>query len=248
MAAEATQTEIFEKLAEVLSQQAVPERIEVFDNSHISGTSALGAMIVATPSGFQKNSYRKYNMPAEDAGDDYAMMRNMLTRRFQSLAKAAGNDAEGSGQRPDLLLIDGGLGQLNAARQVMADMGVSDIPVVAIAKGVDRNAGRERFFLPDREPFTLEHNDPILYFLQRIRDEAHRFAITSHRAKRSKNMVINPLDEVPGIGARRKKALLLHFGSAKAVAQAGVADLQKVAGISKAVAERIYAFFHDTDS
>src|SRR5690606_29107944 len=148
----------------------------------------------------------------------------------------------------DLLLIDGGLGQLNAAAQIMADMGLSDIAVVASAKGPDRNAGRETYYIPGREPFQLPHNDPVLYFLQRLRDEAHRFAITSHRAKRSRAISANPLDEVAGIGARRKKALLLHFGSAKAVAEAGVADLQKVDGISRAVAERIYAFFHDTDS
>ncbi len=244
-AAEATQADIFERLAELLNLEETPERIEVFDNSHISGTSAIGAMIVATPEGFAKNSYRKYNMDGDVAGDDYAMMREMLTRRFQSLAKNAGDGKEdSSGQRPDLLLIDGGQGQLTAAVSVMADMGVSDIPVVAIAKGPDRNAGRERFFVPNREPFTLPPDDPILYFLQRVRDEAHRFAITSHRSRRGRKISANPIDEIPGIGAKRKKALLLHFGSAKAVADAGVTDLQKVHGISREVAEKIYAFFH----
>lgn len=250
MATAASQEEIFEKLAEVFGLEAAPERVEVFDNSHISGSHALGAMIVATPEGFQKNSYRKFNMPEGkengiEPGDDYAMMREMLSRRFQSLLK---NESEKSyGQWPDLMLIDGGKGQLNAALQAMADLGISDVPVAAIAKGPDRNAGREKFFMPDRAPFGLEPGDPVLYFLQRIRDEAHRFAITSHRARRTRAISANPLDDVPGIGAKRKKALLLHFGSAKAVAEAGVADLQKVAGISKAAAERIYGFFHAED-
>lgn len=244
----ASQSALFERMAEVFGLDAVPERVEIFDNSHISGTSALGAMVVATPAGFQKNGYRRYNMSVETAGDDFAMMREMLTRRFQSLAKQAETgDEHSSASRPDLLIIDGGIGQLNAARAVMADMGVSDIPVVAIAKGPDRNAGRERFFLPDREPFDLPVNDPVLYLLQRLRDEAHRFAITSHRAKRARGLAANPLDEVPGIGASRKKALLLHFGSAKEVAKAGVSDLQKVDGISRSVAEKIYAFFQGDD-
>jgi excinuclease ABC subunit C len=245
-AAEASQAEVFEKLAELFGLESAPERIEVYDNSHISGTNALGAMIVAGPEGFIKNAYRKFNVKGQiEAGDDYAMMREMLMRRFKALLKDEG--AESGVRRPDLMLIDGGLGQLNAALKVMEELGLSDLPVAAIAKGPDRNAGRERFFLPGREPFFLEHNDPLLYFLQRIRDEAHRFAITSHRARRSKNLVQNPLDEVPGIGSRRKKALLWHFGSAKAVAQAGIADLEQVDGISKAVAEKIYNFFHDVE-
>ena len=170
----------------------------------------------------------------------------MLTRRFQSLLKA---EEEGTtAVWPDLLLIDGGQGQLTAAREALAELGIDDIAMVAIAKGPDRNAGRERFFMEGREPFSLPEGDPALYFLQRLRDESHRFAITSHRARRSKAIGASPLDSLPGIGAKRKKALLLHFGSAKAVAEAGVADLQKVTGISKAVAERIYAFFHDGDS
>ncbi len=241
-ATDATHAEILDRIAELFALETTPERIEVYDNSHTGGTLALGAMIVVGPEGFMKSSYRKFNMDREDIipGDDFAMMREMLTRRFRPLGKN-----EPGAVTPDLVLIDGGQGQLNVARQAMADLGVADIPVVGIAKGPDRNAGRERFFMPDREPFSLAPNDPILYFLQRVRDEAHRFAITSHRARRAKAITQSPLDEVPGIGARRKKALLLHFGSAKAVAEAGLADLQKVEGISKATAEAVYNFFHD---
>jgi excinuclease ABC subunit C len=246
MASEAVQEAMFERMAEVFNLPETPERVEVFDNSHISGTHALGAMIVATSEGFHKNSYRKFNMPQDGvAGDDYAMMRDMLTRRFKGLMKS--EDEGNAPDWPDLLLIDGGQGQLGAVMQVMADLGISDVPVVAIAKGPDRNAGRERFFMQGREPFSLEPQDPLLYFLQRLRDEAHRFAITSHRGRRTKAISANPLDEIAGIGGKRKKALLLHFGSAKAVAEAGVTDLQKVTGISKSVAEKIYAFFHDTE-
>ncbi len=254
-AIDASQTELLEGLADRLGLDAPPERVEVYDNSHIGGTHALGAMIVAGPEGFRKNAYRKFNMdnkssrPEDDKtkfspGDDFAMMKAMLTRRFKSLA----NDE--TAVRPDLLLIDGGAGQLKVALEALSDLGVSDIPVVAIAKGTEasgggRNAGRERFFLPGREPFRLEPNDPVLYFLQRLRDEAHRFAITAHRARRSRAITSNPLDEISGIGEKRKKALLLHFGSTRAVTEAGVADLQKVDGISRAVAEKIYNFFHE---
>jgi excinuclease ABC subunit C len=246
MATEASQEQIFEKLTEVFGLDGTPERIEVYDNSHIGGTNATGAMIVATPEGFQKNSYRRFNIKSDiQPGDDYGMMREVLSRRFQALLKNESGDSYG--QWPDLMLIDGGQGQLNAALKVMADLGIAEVPIAAIAKGPDRNAGRERFFMPGREPFSLESGDPVLYFLQRVRDEAHRFAITTHRAKRSKALVLNPLDEIPGIGGKRKKALLMHFGSAKAVAEAGVADLQKVTGISKAVAEKIYGFFHEKD-
>ncbi|MDP2206012.1 MAG: excinuclease ABC subunit UvrC [Alphaproteobacteria bacterium] len=247
MADAQVQEAMFEKLADVFGLDSPPERIEVYDNSHIAGSHTLGAMVVATPEGLQKNAYRKFNAKGEiKGGDDYAMMREMLSRRFQSLLKA---EAEGlPAVWPDLLLIDGGQGQLSATLEALTELGIGDLPVVAIAKGPDRSAGRERFFMPGREPFSLPPDDPVLYFLQRLRDESHRFAITSHRARRSKAIGATPLDSVAGIGARRKKALLLHFGSAKAVAEAGVADLQKVAGISKAVAERIYAFFHDTDS
>jgi excinuclease ABC subunit C len=244
---DATQGELLEGIAELFGLEAPPERIEVYDNSHISGTHALGAMIVVGPEGFQKNGYRKFNMDDRSkiaAGDDFAMMHAMLSRRFKAMVN------DDSAPRPDLLLIDGGQGQLNAALQAMSDLGVSHIPVVAIAKGTEesgggRNAGRERFFIPGKEPFRLELNSPVLYFLQRIRDEAHRFAITSHRARRSRALTSNPLDEIAGIGEKRKKALLMHFGSAKAVAEAGLSDLQKVETISRAVAEKIYNFFHD---
>lgn len=242
-AVEASQEQVFERLAEIFGLESPPDRIEVFDNSHISGTNAVGCMIVASPQGFVKNAYRKFNIKGPVApGDDYAMMKEVLTRRFQSLLKC-----DSDAVWPDLLLIDGGEGQLDATLQVLADLGVQNVPVVAIAKGPDRNAGRERFFMPGREPQSLPAGDPALYFLQRIRDEAHRFAITTHRAKRGKAAFQNPLDAIAGIGGKRKKALLLHFGSAKAVAEAGVADLQKVTGISKAVAERIYGFFHEKE-
>ncbi|HYD19405.1 MAG TPA: excinuclease ABC subunit UvrC [Patescibacteria group bacterium] len=241
MAVEASQAEIFNRLAEVFGLEGPPERIEVFDNSHISGSHAVGAMIVASAEGWVKNSYRKFNIRGPVApGDDYAMMKEVLTRRFQGLLK---DGAEGVW--PDLLVIDGGQGQLTATLTVMRELGIDDVPVVSIAKGPDRNAGRERYFMEGKEPITLNQGDAVHYFMQRIRDEAHRFAITTHRARRSKAIGENPLDAIPGIGGKRKKALLLHFGSAKAVAQAGVADLQKVAGISKAVAEKIYGFFHE---
>jgi excinuclease ABC subunit C len=239
----ATQRRLLEGVAAVFGLEAAPKRIEVYDNSHISGRNPYGAMIVAGPEGLMKNAYRKFAIAGEIApGDDYAMMREVLTRRF---ARALKEDPEReAGTWPDLVLIDGGAGQLNAALQVFADLGISDIPVVAIAKGPDRDAGRERFFLPGREPFGLEPNDPVLYFLQRLRDEAHRFVIGTHRAKRSKQIGRSQLDEIPGVGARRKKALLHHFGSVRNVARAGLEDLQAVEGISGAVARRIYDYFH----
>ncbi|MFH1159231.1 MAG: excinuclease ABC subunit UvrC [Pseudomonadota bacterium] len=241
-AADASQSEILEKLAVCLGLETAPERIEVYDNSHISGTHALGAMIVAGPEGFQKSAYRKFNMDYNARpGDDIAMMREMLARRFQPLLK----DGE-KAVWPDMILIDGGQGQLNAVLRVMADMGISGVPVVALAKGSERNTGHEKLFIHGKPPLSLEPDDPMLYFLQRARDEAHRFAITSHRAKRSKAAALSLLDDVPGIGRKRKKTLLLHFGSAKAVAEAGMTDLQKVEGISKTVAEKIYNFFHDS--
>ncbi len=246
-ATEDAQEALLEKLAAVFGLDAAPERVEVYDNSHTGGTLTLGAMIVATAEGFQKNAYRKFNAKGDfKPGDDYAMMREMLSRRFASLMKNDDIRPEAK-VWPDLLLIDGGLGQLNATLQALADLGISDIPVVGVAKGPDRNAGRETFFIPGRDPFTLPPDDPALYFIQRLRDEAHRFTITSHRARRTRAISDNPLDSVPGIGAKRKKALLLHFGSAKAVAEAGIADLQKVAGISKTAAERIYHFFHESE-
>jgi excinuclease ABC subunit C len=238
LASEAENAAMLERMAEVFGLPAPPERVEIYDNSHISGTDALGAMVVVTNEGWQKNSYRKFNIKNEKAaGDDFAMMREVLTRRF---AKTADDTA-----LPDVILIDGGQGQLNAALQVLADCGHSDIPAIAIAKGPDRNAGREKFFMGGRDMFQLTPGDPLLYFLQRLRDEAHRFAITSHRGRRSRKMNETGLDAINGIGARRKKALLMHFGSAKAVAEAGIPDLQQVPGISHDIAEKIYRFFHD---
>ena len=233
-ALEADNKEIFKKLADYFNLKEIPKHIEVYDNSHISGKHAVGAMVVVGAEGFQKNSYRKFNMPDGMKGDDFAMMHEMLTRRFKSEIAP-----------PDIILIDGGQGQLNIALKVIKELKIKGVTVVAIAKGVDRNAGRERFFLPNKKPVQLDEKDPVLYFLQNIRDEVHRFVITSHRAKRSKAIIGNILDEVPKIGAKRKKLLLIHFGSAKAVAEAGVIDLQKVEGISKNIAETIYNFFHE---
>jgi excinuclease ABC subunit C len=240
----ATQRRLLEGVAEALGLDATPERIEVYDNSHISGTDAVGAMIVAGPDGLMKNAYRRFTIrsTAITPGDDFGMMREVLTRRF---ARALKEDPDRSkGQWPDLALIDGGAGQVSAACAVLADLGIQDMPVVGIAKGPDRDAGRERFFIPDREPFSLPPKDPVLYFLQRLRDEAHRFAIAGHRAKRSARIQRSPLDEISGIGASRKRALLHHFGSARGVSQAGIADLEAVKGISHAFAQRIYDHFH----
>jgi excinuclease ABC subunit C len=241
----ASQRRLLEGVAAAFGLEALPERIEVYDNSHISGRNAYGAMIVAGPDGFIKGAYRKFtiNNPAgSEPGDDYAMMREVLMRRF---ARALKEDPERErGSWPDLVLIDGGAGQLSTALEVFAELGITDVAIVGIAKGPDRDAGRERFFLPGRAPFTLEPKDPVLYFLQRLRDEAHRFAIGAHRARRSKQIARSPLDEIPGVGARRKRALLLHFGSARAVARAGVADLQAVEGISEAVAKKIHEHFN----
>jgi excinuclease ABC subunit C len=241
----ASQRRLLEGVAAVFGLEGTPERIEVYDNSHISGRNAYGAMIVAGPDGFIKGAYRKFsiNNPADaQPGDDYAMMREVLTRRF---SRALKEDPERErGTWPDLVLVDGGAGQLSSALEVFAELGVTDVAVVGVAKGPDRDAGRERFFLPGREPFGLEPKDPVLYFLQRLRDEAHRFAIGAHRAKRSKQIAQSPLDEIPGIGARRKRALLLHFGSARAVARAGIVDLQAVDGISEAVAKKIHEHFN----
>ncbi|WP_395016983.1 excinuclease ABC subunit UvrC [Dongia sp.] len=296
MAESASQTRLLAALAELFKMEQPPKRIEVYDNSHISGTNPYGAMIVAGPEGFMKNQYRKYSIrdvtrkeeeaeeetpempdgpqspeglaeapmprfevepnasleqaiatidparPPVTAGDDYAMMRQVLTRRFNRALKE--DPDRDKGLWPDLVLIDGGQGQLNTVMQVMADLGIADVCVASIAKGPDRNAGRERFFMPGREPFSLDPKSPVLYFLQRLRDEAHRFVIGAHRAKRSKEIRHSILDDVPGIGAKRKKALLLHFGSARAVSQAGLSDLSAVPGVSEAVAKKIYDHFH----
>jgi excinuclease ABC subunit C len=240
-----SQAAILARLAEQLDLDEPPERIEVYDNSHISGSNPVGAMIVSGPEGFIKGQYRKFNMKSEDLapGDDYAMMREMLTRRFSKLAKDR-DDVNGWGV-PDLVLIDGGPGQLGAAYTVLDELGLADIKVAAVAKGPDRNAGRERIYLRDREPLLLEPRDPVLYHIQKLRDEAHRFAIGAHRAKRIKAITVSPLDEVPGIGPQRKRALLQHFGSAKAVSRAGVADLEAVNGISAQMARTIYDHFHE---
>ena len=196
--------------------------------------------------GFLKSQYRKFNIKGEELtpGDDFGMMKEVLTRRFKRLLKED-PDRE-SGAWPDLLLIDGGAGQISAVASIMAELGVEDIPVVGVAKGIDRDAGKEEFHRPGARPFALRHNDPVLYFVQRLRDEAHRFAIGAHRQKRAKAIGATPLDEIPGVGATRKRALLAHFGSAKAVSRAGLADLKAVEGISDAMAETIYGFFHAT--
>jgi len=243
LAEHSSQQRLLEGVAEVFGLDAPPDRIEVYDNSHVQGAFAIGGMIVAGPEGFMKNAYRKFNIRSEDAaGDDYAMMREVLTRRF---GRALKEDPERTGGTwPDLVLIDGGQGQLSIARQVFDELGITDVPLVAIAKGPDRNAGREHFFMPDRAPFQMESRDPVLYFLQRLRDEAHRFAIGTHRARRAKAITKSPIDEIPGIGPARKKALLHHFGSGKAVARAGLADLEAVEGINRTVAKKIYDHFH----
>ena len=279
LAESSSQRRLLERVAQIFGLDGLPERIEVYDNSHVSGTHAAGAMIVAGPDGFSKNAYRKFtirdvaakkssakrnggakngaaqNAATQDSqaaaggdmiapGDDYAMMHQVLTRRLARVLKEyPGRDR---GHWPDLIMLDGGAGQLSVALEVLADLGIADQPVVAIAKGPDRDAGRERFFMPGRAPFSLEDKDPLLYFLQRLRDEAHRFAIGAHRAKRSRAIDRSPLDEIAGIGARRKRALLNHFGSARSVSRAGLADLEKVDGISKTVARRLYDHFHST--
>ncbi len=249
LAESSSQRRLLDRVAELFELDASPERIEVYDNSHVSGTHATGAMIVAGPEGFMKNAYRRFNFDKSDTpiapGDDYAMMRDVLTRRFaRALKEDPGRE---NGNWPDLVLIDGGQGQLNIALEVLAELGVDDQPLVAIAKGPDRDAGRERFFVPDRDPFYLEEKDPLLYYLQRLRDEAHRFAIGTHRAKRSKAIGASPLDEIAGIGARRKRALLNHFGSARGVGRAGLEDLEAVLGINTAVARKVYDFFHSQE-
>lgn len=246
LAESSSQTAIFARLAELFGLDEMPERIEVFDNSHISGTNPVGAMIVAGVEGFIRGQYRKFNMRSEDLapGDDYAMMREMLTRRFSKLARDRA--AVEGWAAPDLVLIDGGPGQLSAATAVLEELGLAgDIPIAAVAKGPDRNAGRERIYMKDREPLLLEPRDPALYCIQTLRDEAHRFAIGAHRARRKKAITASPLDEVPGIGPTRKRALLQHFGSAKAVSRAGIADLEAVGGISAQMAKAIYAHFHE---
>ncbi len=284
MAETASQTRLLSELADRFGLDGPPRRIEVYDNSHISGSNAVGGMIVSGPDGFVKNAYRKFNIKSENltAGDDYAMMREVLTRRFKRLAEAETttepppdenaqptpktletappevptDSAEPSTNedeindhfpdRPDLVLIDGGAGHISVAHDVLADLGLTDIPLVGVAKGPDRDAGREHFHRPRQSTaFMLPSRDPVLYFVQRLRDEAHRFAIGSHRAKRSKSISANPLDDIDGIGPTRKRALMKHFGSAKAVSRAGISDLRTVPGISADMARKIHDFFHE---
>jgi len=278
------------KLAETSSQQQLlagfaqtfglprpPQRIEIYDNSHIQGSNAVGAMIVAGLEGFRKKDYRKFNIRSSDLapGDDYGMMREVLARRFRRLIAESGRaertlqaqeaqaacptpiDPEIRGQPgalspaeeapspwPDVVLIDGGLGQLNAARETLTSLGITDLPLIAIAKGPDRDAGRETFFVPMRPPFNLKDRDPVLYFVQRLRDEAHRFAIGSHRQRRKRDLREAGLQEIPGIGPTRKRALLRHFGTLRAIERAAVADLEQVPGINAETARRVYDFFH----
>jgi excinuclease ABC subunit C len=275
LAESSSQKTLLAALGERFGLAHAPQRVDVFDNSHIMGTNAVGAMIVAGPEGFAKSAYRKFNIRSDGPapGDDYAMMREVLERRFRRLAESeaqppeetsaealwehvaveegppADEEAPSIGdalpERPDLVLVDGGAGQLQVAREVLAELGLGAIAVAGVAKGPDRDAGREHFHLPGRPSFMLEPRDPVLYFVQRLRDEAHRFAIGTHRAKRAKALGANPLDEIPGIGPTRKRALLKHFGSAKAVSRAGVDDLVAVNGISAEMAQKIYDFFHE---
>ncbi|MFN9848750.1 MAG: excinuclease ABC subunit UvrC [Alphaproteobacteria bacterium] len=243
MAESSAQTKLLVGVAEAFGLDSPPERIEVYDNSHIMGTNAVGGMIVAGPDGFQKSQYRKFNIKGTDItpGDDFGMMKEVLRRRFARLAKDEEEGAEVA--RPDLVLIDGGMGQIAVVMEVMADLGVDDVAVVGVAKGPDRDAGLERFFIPGKPYFMLEPKSPVLYYLQRLRDEAHRFAIGTHRAKRSAEMKKNPLDEIDGVGPGRKRALLHAFGSARGVSRASVEDLLKVDGVSGPLAERVYAYF-----
>ncbi|HEY7665181.1 MAG TPA: excinuclease ABC subunit UvrC [Xanthobacteraceae bacterium] len=265
LAETSSQRRLLELLVESFGLPRAPRRIEVYDNSHIQGSNAVGAMIVAGADGFQKNQYRKFNIRAADLapGDDFGMMREVLSRRFKRLmseapraagataaAQAAGSGAEGADGEdespwPDLVIIDGGRGQLAAAQETLAALGIADVPLVAVAKGPDRDAGLETFFVPGREPFKLKPREPVLYFVQRLRDEAHRFAVGSHRVRRRRDLREAGLQEIPGIGPTRKRALLHHFGTLKAIERAAPADLAKVPGISAEIARKIYDFFHE---
>jgi excinuclease ABC subunit C len=263
MAESATQIRLLNGLAEALGLNAPPRRIEVYDNSHIQGTHAVGAMIVAGAEGFMKGEYRKFNIKDQDItpGDDFGMMREVLERRFKRLIKqqqkaeeqnagvdfsdTAPDEDVADSPVPDIVLIDGGAGQFAAAQKVLTDLGIKGVQIVSIAKGPDRDAGREHFFMEGRAPFQLEFKSPVLFYLQRLRDEAHRFAIGTHRAKRAKAMTASPLDDIEGIGPSRKRALLNHFGSGRAVTRAGLSDLESVKGISKELARKIFEQFHE---
>jgi excinuclease ABC subunit C len=259
LAETASQSRLLAGLAETFQLPYVPRRIEIYDNSHIMGTNAVGGMVVAGPEGFVKGQYRKFNIKSTDItpGDDFGMMREVMTRRFSRLLKEEGKPDRSAAPEdtadspfpawPDVILIDGGQGQMSAVRKILADLDITEsVIAIGVAKGVDRDAGRERFFVEGKPDFTLPPRDPVLYFIQRMRDEAHRFAIGSHRARRKKEMVKNPLDEIAGIGPTRKRALLQHFGTAKAVSRAAVSDLMAVEGISEAVARLIYNHFHES--
>lgn len=252
LAETSSQAKLMGGLAEAFGLAETPRRVEVYDNSHIMGAQAVGAMIVAGPEGFEKNQYRRFNIKSEALvpGDDFGMMREVLRRRFTRLLKEAPRETAGGAETgdsvpwPDLVLIDGGAGQLSAAQEVMADLGLEDLPMAGIAKGKDRDAGLEKFHMAGRQPFMMQPRDPVLYFVQRLRDEAHRFAIGSHRAKRKAQLTANPLDEISGIGPARKRALLRHFGTAKALSRASIRDLSAVDGISEQIAQTIYDHFN----
>jgi excinuclease ABC subunit C len=244
LAESTTQGKLLQEVADLFELPEPPRRIEVYDNSHIQGTNALGAMIVAGPEGFIKGQYRKFNIKNPDTapGDDFAMMREVMARRFGRLMED--NEPERDANWPDLVLIDGGKGQMSSVMQIVRELGVEDVAFIGVSKGPDRHAGRETFHFPDGREFTLPVNAPVMFYLQRLRDEAHRFAIGAHRAKRSKAITVSPLDEVPGIGPSRKKALLMHFGTARAVRNASLEDLQKAPGVSAAVAQTVYDYYH----
>ncbi len=244
LAESSTQVKLLTDIADLFGLEAPPRRIEVYDNSHIQGTNSVGAMIVAGPEGFMKGAYRKWNIkrPETAPGDDFAMMREVFSRRF---ARAQNEDPDReTGEWPDLVLIDGGKGQLSAAREALEALGIEDVVMAGVAKGPDRNAGRETFYLPEGREFTLPMNHPALFHIQRLRDEAHRFAIGAHRQKRAKALTSSPLDEVPGIGPSRKKALLMHFGTGRAVRNASLDDLRRAPGISASTAQAVYDHYH----
>jgi excinuclease ABC subunit C len=245
MSESAAQAKLLAGVAEAFALPAPPARIEVYDNSHIQGAHAVGGMIVAGPEGFIKSQYRKFNIKGTEItpGDDFGMMKEVLTRRFSRLLKE--DPERKSDAWPELLLIDGGAGQVSAVHEIMVEMGVTDIAMVGVAKGIDRDHGKEEFHRIGQRPFALPRQSPVLYYIQRLRDEAHRWAIGTHRAKRAKATMANPLDEIPGIGTARKRALLQHFGSAKAVSRAAPIDLMEVEGISEAMAETIHNFFNE---
>jgi excinuclease ABC subunit C len=246
LAETSTQTRALKGVTEAFGLAQPPRRIEIYDNSHITGSNPVGVMVVAGPEGFVKNQYRKFNIRSEDIapGDDYGMMREVLRRRFARLVKEAPRSEDADSPWPDLVILDGGPGQLSAAQEILADLGISDLCVVAIAKGADRDAGRETFHMPERQPFRLPPRDPVLYFIQRLRDEAHRFAIGAHRTRRKRDIGSGGLQEIPGVGPTRKRALLRHFGTLVAIERASLTDLETVPGINAATAKAVYDYFH----